>query len=113
MLTPEKPPSFIQEGDQEGSSEPKTESHLILKVKFQFHQKVKETPESLEKESTSQKDAPSEVDQEVALVVTIFHEEGMTQEAPGPSTSQSTEDSSHKQCLEGQAPILDSSTPKK
>ena len=113
MLTPEEPPFFIQEGNQEGPSEPKTESRPLLKVKFLFHHKAKETPNSPAEESTSQKDAPSEADQEVASVVTISDEDGMTQEAPGPSTSQSTEVSSCKWCLEGQALASESSTPKK
>ena len=111
--TPEEPPSFIQEGDQVSPSESKTESRPILKVKFLFHHKTKETPESLEEESTSHKDAPSKVDQEVTSVVMISDKEGMTQEAPGPSTSQSTEVSGCKQCLEGQVSASESSTPKK
>ena len=89
--TLEEPPSFILEGDQESSSGPKMESRLVLKVKLLFHQKAKETSESTKEESSSPKDAPSEDEQEV---VTISDLDGTGQEAPGPSTSQSTEVSS-------------------
>ena len=110
VQTPEELPPFIPEGDQEGSNEPKMEFCPMLKVKFLFHQKAKLTPESLKEESTSQMDAPPKADQEM---VTISDEDGMTQEAPGPSTSQSTEVLSCKQCLEGQGLGSESSTPKK
>ena len=73
--TPEEPPSFILEGDHESSSGPKTESCLVLKVKLLFHQKAKETLESIKEESTSLKEAPSEGEQEVVM---ISDEDGMS-----------------------------------
>ena len=111
MSTLEEPPSFIQEGYQESSSEPKPESRAILKVKFPFNQRAKEALESLGEESTSQKDAPSEVDQEVASVVTISDDDRPALAVPGTSSSQSAVVPGHKQCLEDQA--SESSTPKK
>ena len=80
----------------------------MFKVKFPFGQREKKTQESPTKESSSQKDAPSEVDQEEALVVTISDDEGPGQEVPGTSTSKSADRKRH---LEDQA--SESLTPKK
>ena len=109
--TPEEPPSFQSEGNQESSDEPKSESHTILKVKFLFGQRAKRTHEPPTKESFSQKDAPSKVDQEDASVVTMYHDDGLGPEVPGTSISMSAGVPDHKRGIEDQA--LESSTPKK
>ena len=83
----------------------------MLKVKFPFNQRAKKTQESPEDESPSQKDAPSEVDQEEASVVSISDDDKPGQEASGTSTSKSAGVPDHKWCLEDQA--SESSTPKK
>ena len=106
----EEPPSFIPEGDQESSSEPKTESHPVLKVKLPFHRMAKKAPKTLDEESAVPKKAPSKSEQEV---VTISDGDRTSEETSGPSTSQSTEVSSQKWRLEGQGSVLESSTPKK
>ena len=97
------PPSFIPEEDEGSSSGPKKESHPVLKVKLPFPQKAQKAAETLEEESTAPKDAPSEDGEEV---VTISDEDGMSQEAPDPSTSQSTGVLSRKWHLEGQDSVL-------
>ena len=108
--TPQEPSFFLPEEDQESSSETKTESRPVLTVKLPFPQKAKKAPEALEEESTVPKEAPSKNGQEM---VTISDEDGMSQEAPGPSTSQSTAVPSQKWHLEGQGSASESSTPTK
>ena len=60
----------------------------MLKVKLPFHRTAKKAPETPDEESAVPKEAPSEDGEEV---VTISDEDGTSQEAPDPSTSQSTE----------------------
>ena len=84
---------FIPEGDQESSDVPKKGSRPVLKVRLPFPQKAQKAAETFEEGSTTPKDTASKDGDEV---VTISDEDGMSQEALDPSTSQSTEVPSQK-----------------